>query len=208
MKILFASHGCDYSKKAFDIIKSCSSNGDFALINHSFDEGISEFPDYDIGVGFLYTYKIPAEQLSKTWINFHPAPLPEYGGRNVAHHAIINNSEYFGGTMHYMNEEFDRGDIIDCQRFKIEKTDTAGDLVIKSYETLLTILKKYAVSICNGDFPESFAQDKTTYYKKEPISDFIQIDDDTKRRIRSLTVAPKYYAKIDIDGKIYRIIPE
>ena len=120
MKILFASHGCDYSKKAFDIIKSCSSNGDFALINHSFDEGISEFPDYDIGVGFLYTYKIPAEQLTKTWINFHPAPPPEYGGRNVAYHAIINNSQYFGGTMHYMNEEFDRGDIIDCQRFKIQ----------------------------------------------------------------------------------------
>ena len=67
---------------------------------------------------------------------------------------------------------------------------------------LLTILKKYAVSICNGDLPESFAQDKTTYYKKEPISDFIEVDEGIKRRIRSLTVAPKHYAKIDIDGKI------
>ena len=115
---------------------NCPSNSDLSLLSTQQAHEGAIVPDYDIGVGFLYTYKIPAEQLTKTWINFHPAPLPEYGGRNVAHHAIINNSQYFGGTMHYMNEEFDRGDIIDCQRFKIQKTDTAGDLVIKSYETL------------------------------------------------------------------------
>lgn len=208
MKILFASHGCDCSKKAFDIIKSCSSSADFVLINHSFNHRISEFPEYDLGISFLYTYKIPAEELSKTWINFHPAPLPEYGGRNVAHHAIINNSNHFGATMHYMNEEFDRGDIINCEKFSIKNTDTAGDLVDKSYETLLTILKKYAVSICNGELPDSSPQDKTTYYQKEDIDDFIRLDDNIKRRIRSLTVSPKHYAKIDINGKIYRIVPE
>ena len=52
MKILFASHGCDYSKKAFDIIKSCSSSADFVLINHSFNHRISEFPEYDLGISF------------------------------------------------------------------------------------------------------------------------------------------------------------
>ncbi len=203
MKILFASHGCDCSKKALDIIESCSP-----VINHSLKQKISKFPEYDIGISFLYTYKIPAEQLDKTWINFHPAPLPEYGGRNVAYHAIMNESENFGATMHYMNEEFDRGDIIECQRFAIEKTDTAGDLVHKSYETLLTILRKHARNICDGKLPESFAQDETTYYKKEPINDFVEIDETTKIKIRSLTVHPNYYAKINIDGKIYNITPE
>ena len=203
MKILFASHGCDCSKKALDIIESYSP-----VINHSLKQKISKFPEYDIGISFLYTYKIPAEQLDKTWINFHPAPLPEYGGRNVAYHAIMNESENFGATMHYMNEEFDRGDIIECQRFAIEKTDTAGDLVHKSYETLLAILRKHAANICVGKLPESFAQDNTTYYKKKSINDFVEIDEATKRRIRSLTVHPNYHAKININGKIYNITPE
>jgi methionyl-tRNA formyltransferase len=203
VKILFASHGCDCSKKALDIIESYSS-----IINHSFEGRISEFPKYDIGISFLYTYKIPAEQLSKTWINFHPAPLPEYGGRNVAYHAIMNGSENFGATMHYMNEEFDRGDIIECQRFPIENTDTAGDLVDKSYKTLLTILRKHAANICSGELPKSFTQDDTVYYKKECINDFVEIDEFTKTKIRSLTVSPKYYAKININGKIYSITPE
>src|SRR5688500_1816660 len=63
---------------------------------------------YDIGISFLYPHKVPKEHLDgHTWINFHPAPLPLYRGRNVAYHAIMNGTGSFGGTIHYMDENFD-----------------------------------------------------------------------------------------------------
>jgi phosphoribosylglycinamide formyltransferase 1 len=50
-------------------------------------------------------------------INIHPALLPKYGGKGMygdkVHQAVIDNKELETGiTIHYVNEEYDQGDII------------------------------------------------------------------------------------------------
>ena len=184
MKIAFLSNNSEVAKEALKILEF--HHADIVFKNSG--ERVVCFPEYDLGISFLYTYKVLPDQLDKPWINFHPAPLPEYGGRNVAYHAIMNNSKVFGGTMHYMNEEFDCGEIIDCQRFPIEDDDTAGDLVQKSYHVLIGLLEKYALPhrlqelLSNGELPKSTEQINTRYYKQEVLDDILCLTEKQKKR--------------------------
>jgi phosphoribosylglycinamide formyltransferase-1 len=50
-------------------------------------------------------------------INIHPALLPKYGGKGMygmhVHNAVVANNEQFSGiTIHYVNQNYDEGDII------------------------------------------------------------------------------------------------
>lgn len=204
MRILFLGNDSDQSRRALKILKRYSN--DIYCLDRC--EKIKEFPEYDLGIGFLYTYTIPKEQLNKAWINFHPAILPNYGGRNLAYHAIMNKEKVFGGTIHYMNEGLDTGNIIECKTFPIKDSDTAGDLVIKSHEVLLELFEKYADSISQNVLPESSEQDNTTYYPNQAIDDFINIKKDQETKIKAVTVNGKYYAKIKAGGIVFNLIPE
>jgi len=204
MKIAFLSNGGEAAKEALKILEL--HHADIVFKNNG--KRVVRFPEYDLGISFLYTYKVLPDQLDKPWINFHPAPLPEYGGRNVAYHAIMNNSKVFGGTMHYMNEEFDCGEIIDCQRFSIEDDDTAGELVQKSYRVLVSLLEKYALPISNGELPKSTEQSNTRYYKQEVLDDILCLTEKQKKKVRALTVSPRHYAKVIINNKLYNVIPQ
>ena len=64
----------------------------------------------------------------KRIINIHPALLPKYGGKGmygdrVHKEVLANGDEESGITIHYVNEDFDTGEIIYQARFKIEKND-------------------------------------------------------------------------------------
>ncbi|WP_256012977.1 phosphoribosylglycinamide formyltransferase [Desertivirga xinjiangensis] len=85
--------------------------------------------DIIVLAGFLWL--IP-ENLLKAFpnkiINIHPALLPKYGGKGMygdhVHKAVIaNGDEESGITIHFVNENFDEGEVIHQSRFKIEKGD-------------------------------------------------------------------------------------
>ncbi len=62
-------------------------------------------------------------------INIHPALLPKYGGKGMyghhVHEAVINNHDKESGiTIHYVNEEYDSGDIIFQARCPVLPDDT------------------------------------------------------------------------------------
>jgi phosphoribosylglycinamide formyltransferase-1 len=61
-------------------------------------------------------------------INIHPSLLPKYGGKGMygdrVHNAILAAREDESGiTIHFVNEEFDEGEVIHQSRFKIEADD-------------------------------------------------------------------------------------
>jgi phosphoribosylglycinamide formyltransferase-1 len=61
-------------------------------------------------------------------INLHPALLPKYGGKGMygdnVHNAVLAAGEEESGiTIHFVNEEFDEGEVIHQSRFKIEQGD-------------------------------------------------------------------------------------
>ncbi|WP_411273327.1 phosphoribosylglycinamide formyltransferase [Daejeonella sp.] len=61
-------------------------------------------------------------------INIHPALLPKYGGKGMfgdkVHQSVLDaKDEESGVTIHFVNENFDDGEIIHQSRFRIEKGD-------------------------------------------------------------------------------------
>jgi phosphoribosylglycinamide formyltransferase-1 len=93
--------------------------------------------DLIVLAGFLL--KIP-EAFIKAFpnqiINIHPSLLPKYGGKGMhgmhVHKAVIENKERESGvTIHYVNEEYDKGEIILQAKCEIEENDTPETLSLK-----------------------------------------------------------------------------
>lgn len=64
-------------------------------------------------------------------INIHPALLPKFGGKGMygikVHEAVVAAKEKATGiTIHYVNEHYDEGQIIEQVQVNIEASDTAA----------------------------------------------------------------------------------
>lgn len=69
-------------------------------------------------------------------VNIHPALLPKYGGKGMygihVHQAVYDNRESESGiTIHYVNNEYDRGTIIHQRKCSIEPEDQPEDIAKK-----------------------------------------------------------------------------
>ncbi len=69
-------------------------------------------------------------------INIHPALLPAYGGKGMygeaVHRAVIANHDPESGiTIHYVNSQYDEGDIIFQARCSVSPSDTPESLAEK-----------------------------------------------------------------------------
>ena len=69
-------------------------------------------------------------------INIHPALLPKFGGNGMygmhVHDAVLKAGEKESGvTIHYVNEELDKGDIIFQAKCKVETSETIESLTQK-----------------------------------------------------------------------------
>ena len=84
--------------------------------------------------GFLL--KIPrsfVEAFPNQIINIHPSLLPNYGGKGMygvnVHKAVLENKETESGiTIHFVNEEYDKGEIIIQAKCKIDSDETIDSL--------------------------------------------------------------------------------
>ena len=179
------------------------------VMSETRNQRIGEFPQYDFGLSFLYTHLVPKSEFKvpKKWVNFHPGPLPEYRGRNIAYHAIMLNSSHFGATIHYMDKAFDTGEIIAVERFPIEPAHTAGDIVRLSHKILISLFKMYVPLLLQHGELQSQPQGKGPYFKKTNIDDTIKLSDEQEKVVRSVTVTPRFFATTVIGGRHYKIIP-
>ena len=169
-----------------------------------------QWGEYDLGLGFLHPHKIPEKELGdgKRWVNFHPAPLPEYRGRNVAYHAIMNGATQFGSTVHYMDKNFDTGEIIEVCRYPVTSDMTAGDLVHRSRELLVNQFKRLTPELLKGKLPSKPQGEGGKYFKQQKIDDEIHLNHDQASLVRALTVHPDHHARVVVGGRKYKIVPE
>jgi len=97
-------------------------------------------PDLIVLAGFLWLF--PSSILKKfpnKVINLHPALLPKYGGKGMfgsnVHQAVLENDEKETGiTIHYVNENYDDGQIIFQKAFPLSTTETLISLTEKIHE--------------------------------------------------------------------------
>lgn len=87
--------------------------------------------DFIVLAGFLWlvpNYIVTA--FPKKIVNIHPALLPNYGGKGMYGHHVHEavwqaNEKYTGMTIHYADEEYDKGEFIYQAKCKIDENDTA-----------------------------------------------------------------------------------
>jgi phosphoribosylglycinamide formyltransferase-1 len=115
--------------------------------------------DIDLVVLAGFLWLVP-ENLLKAYpnkiINIHPALLPKHGGKGMygdrVHKAVLAaGDDEHGITIHFVNENFDEGEVIYQGRFKVEKDDTLETIKFKGQQlehlhypkVVENLLKKY-----------------------------------------------------------------
>jgi len=128
------------------VIKSAKERGTPAFVinsklfpNENLDEKVTAlFLEYGCDYIFLSGYMKKLEsKIINTFknkiINSHPALLPKFGGKGMygrfVHEAVLSaNEKYSGVTIHFVNEEYDKGDFILQNTHKIEEACSVKSL--------------------------------------------------------------------------------
>jgi phosphoribosylglycinamide formyltransferase-1 len=96
--------------------------------------------DFIVLAGFLL--KVPdniIQAYPNKIINIHPALLPKFGGKGMygshVHEAVVANKETESGiTIHYVNENYDEGQVIFQAKCEVLAGDTPEDVAAKVHE--------------------------------------------------------------------------
>ncbi len=118
----------------------------FTITRDEFDKGsefaeklISVFREHQVDLILLagYMKKVPPALIRaypKAMLNIHPALLPKHGGKGMygihVHESVIDaEDEYTGVTIHFVNEEYDEGDVLlQASGVKVKPEDTPESL--------------------------------------------------------------------------------
>lgn len=96
--------------------------------------------DFMVLAGFLWL--IPKNLIQAfpfNIVNIHPALLPKYGGKGMygdrVHQAVKSNGDNETGiTIHYVNEQYDQGDVIAQYSCSVEKQDSVSHIAEKVHD--------------------------------------------------------------------------
>ncbi|MCK4751740.1 MAG: phosphoribosylglycinamide formyltransferase [Bacteroidales bacterium] len=108
----------------------------------------SEIPDllFSLGIDLIvlagFLWLIPSgfiRAFPEQIINIHPALLPKYGGKGMygshVHEAVIANGEAESGiSIHYVNEIYDNGRIIQQERCEVKPGDSPESLARRIHQ--------------------------------------------------------------------------
>ena len=99
---------------------------------------IEKYPvDLIILAGFLYLFKIPEKYTGKV-MNIHPGLIPAFCGKGYyghhVHEAVIESGVKVSGcTVHFVDNEYDRGPIIIQRVVHVNTNDSADTLAQKVF---------------------------------------------------------------------------
>ncbi|NBW28261.1 MAG: phosphoribosylglycinamide formyltransferase [Flavobacteriaceae bacterium] len=97
-------------------------------------------PDLIVLAGFLLKFPNNCiQEYQNKIINIHPSLLPKYGGKGMygmhVHRAVVENKETQTGiTIHYVNENYDEGNIIFQKIVNLTGTESPDEVAEKIYE--------------------------------------------------------------------------
>ena len=149
-------------------------------------------------------------------INFHPAPLPKYKGRGGCNLAILNHEKKWGGTVHYVNENYDEGDIIEVRFFDFDyKNETGYSLKVKTNDTMFELFKDtlscFAKNNCRmNSYPQT---GEGMFWSKEEMLETMKIKDSDSvdiinDKIRAFWFPTYDGAYVEIKGERFTLVNE
>lgn len=151
----------------------------------------------DIAIVCSYNKKFPPELLKCVkggFVNCHPSLLPEYRGANPYSNVIINDEKETGITLHFMDENFDTGNIAAQRKVSIDKNETMGTLFNRmNYlcaDFICEFLQQYEQNSNIAAMPQPQGEFKKAYaIDSKNMKNFIDWDKDAayiERFIRAL----------------------
>ncbi len=104
-----------------------------------------------------YMKKVPTKIISNYQnriINIHPALLPNFGGEGMfgefVHKAVLESkNKVTGATVHFVNEDYDKGEIILQEKIPVLDNDTTESLAKRVLEVEHRILPKAVIMVAN-----------------------------------------------------------
>ena len=163
--------------------------------------------NFDIGFSMLYWRKLRGDFLTKPSlgvINFHPAPLPEYKGTAGYNMAILDGREDWAVTAHYVDASIDTGQIIETEKFPINKDyETAKSLEGQCQTELFEQFKRVAHTAINSS--ELLPARENTggrYISRTEMESMKEVKpgDDISRKIRAFWFPPYDGAFMMVNG--------
>lgn len=137
----------------------------------SFAELFNQNPDIVFSINYWKKITLPyLNQPPLGIINIHHSYNLRLRGRYSTSFAILrarkDNFWKHGTTLHYIEEEIDRGPIIDCESCEILEEDTAETLFNKVENLALGLFAEKFTDIISGDVKTYPPADESFYYAK------------------------------------------
>ena len=180
------------------------------------DDELYEHPpeDIDLVISFLFWKRLrpPLIELPRVGcLNFHPAPLPDMrgvGGYNVA---ILEGRRDWGVSCHFVDPEFDTGDLVAVERFDLDPASaTAFSLDLESQERLLGLFKEVLGRALAGEELPREPQGDGRYVSRGELEELRRLrpGDDAGRKLRAFWYPPWPGATVEVDGRELTLVDE
>jgi methionyl-tRNA formyltransferase len=170
--------------------------------------------EVDVVVSFLFWKRIREPLLSLGAIgclNFHPAPLPDMRGLAGYNIAVLEAMREWGVSCHFVDPEFDTGDLVEVERFPVDAaTATAFSVDLESQERLLELFKRVMSRALAGEALARTPQGRGRYVTRDEFESLRRIrpGDDVERKLRAFWYPPHPGALIEVDGRELTVVDE
>ncbi|MDO8846765.1 MAG: phosphoribosylglycinamide formyltransferase [Coriobacteriia bacterium] len=129
-----------------------AKHGDYRAYNHAIREALTAHGvELVVMAGYM---RLLGNEVLRAYpgavVNLHPALLPAFPGASAIHDAFDWGVKITGVTVHFADEEFDRGPIIAQEPVRIEDTDTAEMLEAKIHTVEHRLLTEAIGLIADG----------------------------------------------------------
>jgi methionyl-tRNA formyltransferase len=103
-------------------------------------------------------------------LNFHPSPLPRYGGLSPESWAILAGERVHGATWHVIAPKLDTGDIVSQKLFALDSSWTAYDVALECTRTGCRLFKPLLSDLAQNKLT-CYPQDsgKSTYFTRKMV---------------------------------------
>jgi methionyl-tRNA formyltransferase len=130
------------------------------------------------------------------------------GGYNVA---VLEGMSEWGVSCHFVDADFDTGDLVQVERFPIDPdTATALSVDMDSQEHLYELFKSVIRRVLAGDELPRTPQGEGRYVSREDFEDMrrVRSGDDLDRKLRAFWYPPFPGALIDVEGHDLTLVNE
>jgi len=114
--------------------------------------------DYVLLAGYLKLVPLEIVQaFPQAILNIHPALLPAFGGKgyhgmNVHRAVVASGARWTGPTVHFIDEEYDRGSIIAQTPVPVYPTDTPEEVAARVLAQEWVLYSVVVSALCSGSY--------------------------------------------------------